>query len=274
MAHGTGRRTINAMTTVQQTHAPAGELLRNWRRRRRRSQLDLALDVGISTRHLSFVETGRSAPSADMVMRLAAELAVPLRERNQLLLAAGFAPVYGETELDAPELAPMREAVRNVLSGHDPFPALAVDRHWNLVDANAGLALFTDGVAPELLAAPANALRLALHPEGMAPKVANLGEWRAHLLGRLRRQGELTADPVLIELYDELVAYPCGDDDVHADPGDVVAPLRLHHDGEVLSFFGIVASFGTPLDITLSELAIESFFPADERTGSVLRARG
>jgi transcriptional regulator with XRE-family HTH domain len=263
------------MSTVQQTHAPIGDLLRNWRRRRRRSQLDLALDVGISTRHLSFVETGRSHPSREMVMRLAGELDVPLRERNQLLLAGGYAPVYGETELDAPELAPMRAAVRAVLDGHDPFPALAVDRHWDLVDANAGMGLFTDGVAPELLAPPVNALRLALHPDGMAPRVANLGEWRGHLLGRLHRQVELTADARLAELHDELAGYP-GDDPepaVEVPVGDVVAPLRLHHGEHVLSFFGIVASFGTPLDITLSELAIESFFPADQLTASVLRAR-
>jgi len=262
-------------TTQTQVTAPIGELLRTWRRRRRRSQLDLALDVGISTRHLSFVETGRSQPSREMVLRLTGELALPLRETNHLLLAAGYAPVYGETELDAPELAPMRQAVRDVVRGHDPFPALAVDRHWNIVEQSDGLALFIDGVSPELLEAP-NALRIALHPDGMAPRVANLAQWRGHLLGNLRRAAEMSADPVLSELYDELEAYPAdaAEDDHHVASADteLVLPLRLRHDGELLTFFGIVSSFGTPRDITLAELAIESFFPADERTAEVLRS--
>jgi transcriptional regulator with XRE-family HTH domain len=263
-------------THAATTAAPIGELLRTWRRRRRRSQLDLALDVGISTRHLSFVETGRSQPSREMVLRLTGELALPLRETNHLLLAAGYAPVYGETELDAPELAPMRRAVRDVVRGHDPFPALAVDRHWNIVERSDGLSLFIDGVAPELLRTP-NALRIALHPDGMAPRVANLAQWRAHLLGNLRRAAEMSADPVLAELYDELEAYPVhtSDDDHHvaSADSDLVLPLRLRHEGELLTFFGIIASFGTPRDITLAELAIESFFPADELTAEVLRSK-
>jgi transcriptional regulator with XRE-family HTH domain len=265
------------MTTLQgQATAPIGELLRTWRRRRRRSQLDLALDVGISTRHLSFVETGRSQPSREMVLRLTGELALPLRETNHLLLAAGYAPVYGETELDAPELAPMRQAVRDVVRGHDPFPALAVDRHWNIVEASDGLALFTDGISPQLLEAP-NALRIALHPDGMAPRVANLAQWRGHLLGNLRRASEMSADPVLSELYGELESYPFapgeGDGDVPSADAELVLPLRLRHDGELLTFFGIISSFGTPRDITLAELAIESFFPADDLTAEVLRSK-
>ena len=180
---------------------PVGALLREWRDRRRRSQLDLALEAEVSTRHLSFVETGRSAPSRDMILRLAEHLDVPLRERNRLLLAAGYAPSYAETAMSAPPMAPVRAAVRQVLEAHEPYPAVVVDRAWNLVDANQSSALFTAGVAPELVARPANVLRLALHPHGMATRIVNLGEWRAHLLGRLRRQVAQTADP-------DLTAHP------------------------------------------------------------------
>ena len=196
------------MTTVDHV-APlsVGELLRGWRERRRLSQMDLALDAEISTRHLSFVETGRSAPSRDMVLRLADQLEVPLRERNQLLLAGGYAPVYSQASLDSAVMSEVRAAVRQVLTGHEPYPAAAVDRHWNLVEANSGIALMTADVDGELLEAPPNAMRLALHPGGLAPRIANLGEWRAHLLSRLRRQVALTADPVLSELLDEVRAY-------------------------------------------------------------------
>src|SRR5512132_960939 len=186
-----------------------GEHLREWRQRRHLSQLGLAVDAEISARHLSFVETGRSAPSREMVLRLAERLEVPLRERNLLLLAAGFAPVYAHTAWDAPQLEAVRAAVRQVLTGHDPYPAVAVDRAWTLVDANASVAVLNDGVAPELLAPPANALRISLHPDGMAGRIVNLGEWRAHLLGRLRRQVALTGDAQLAQLHDELCGYPC-----------------------------------------------------------------
>jgi transcriptional regulator with XRE-family HTH domain len=265
------------MTTTTQTHASIGELLRNWRRRRRRSQLDLALDVGISTRHLSFVETGRSHPSREMILRLSGELGVGMRESNQLLLAAGYAPVYGETELDAPELAPMRRAVRDVVRGHDPFPALAVDRHWTVVERNDGLDLFLEPIDPALLQAP-NAMRIAMHPEGMQPHVANFAQWRSHLLGDLRRAADMSGDPVLADLYDECAAFPFDDDgsgehDLVPADGEVVTPLRLRHDGQILTFFGIISSFGTPRDITLAELAIESFFPADDDTSEALRRR-
>ena len=265
------------MTTVDHV-APlsVGELLRGWRERRRLSQMDLALDAEISTRHLSFVETGRSAPSRDMVLRLADQLEVPLRERNQLLLAGGYAPVYSQAALDAPEMSEVRAAVRQVLTGHEPYPAAAVDRHWNLVEANSGIALMTADVDGELLEVPPNAMRLALHPGGLAPRIANLGEWRAHLLSRLRRQVALTADPVLSELLDEVRAYPCDDDEPDVEipaVGEVFVPLRLRHgdgDGE-LAFFSTVTTFGTPLDVTVAELAIESFFPADEATSAALR---
>jgi transcriptional regulator with XRE-family HTH domain len=241
------------------------------------SQLDLALEADVSTRHLSFVETGRSQPSREMVLHLAEQLDVPLRERNGLLLAAGYAPVYAETALDAPDapnMAAVRAAVRQVLAGHEPYPAVVVDRNWTIVDANAGIALLTEGVAPELLTPPANALRVSLHPRGMAPRIANLGEWRAHLLGRLRRQVARTADPVLAALYDELRAYPCDQPAPAVEApgsGDIVVPLRLRHGERALSFFSTVATFGTPLDITVAELAIESFFPADAATAALLR---
>jgi transcriptional regulator with XRE-family HTH domain len=251
-----------------------GELLREWRERRRLSQLDLASQADISTRHLSFVETGRSAPSREMVLHLAAELDLPLRERNNLLLAAGYAPVYAERALDAPQLAAVRAAVRQVLAGHEPYPAGVVDRGWNLVDANASLMLLSAGAAAHLLAPPVNVLRLSLHPDGVAPRIVNLGEWRAHLLGRLRRQIAFTADSDLTALYAELREYPC--DQVVPEvelpgPGDVVVPLRLRAAGGELTFFSTVSTFGTPLDVTVAELMIESFFPADAGTAAVLR---
>ena len=251
-----------------------GDLLREWRERRRLSQLDLSIEAEISTRHLSFVETGRSAPSRDMVLRLADRLDVPLRERNQLLLAAGYAPVYGESPLDAPALTEVRAAVRQVLAGHEPFPALAADRLWRLVDANAAMALFTEGVSVGLLRPPANVLRLALHPDGLAPRIVNLGEWRAHLLGRLRRQVALTGDPELTELAGELDDYPCDQPEPEVElpgAGDVFVPLKLRHPRGELSFFSLVSTFGTPLDVTVAELVIESFFPADPHTAAVLR---
>jgi transcriptional regulator with XRE-family HTH domain len=252
-----------------------GELLRRWRGLRRLSQFELALGSGISARHLSFVENGRSAPSRDMILRLAEELDLPLRERNHLLLAAGYAPVYSEATLDSPEMTAVREAVRQLLTGHEPYPAVVVDRSWNLVDANESVALFTEGADPELLTPPANVLRISLHPDGMAPRIANLGEWRAHLLGRLRRQVALTSDPDLARLLNELRAYPCDQPEPKVEvpgPGDIVVPLRIRREGQELVFFSTVATFGTPLDVTVAELAIESFFPADPETAAILRS--
>ncbi len=254
---------------------PVGELLRGWREHRRLSQLQLAIQADISTRHLSFVETGRAKPSREMVLHLAEELDVPLRERNRLLLAAGYAPVYRERGLDEEPMSAVREAVRQVLGGHDPYPAIVVDRRWNLVDANAAAAgLFTTVLPPELLAPPANVLRASLHPEGLAPHIVNLGEWRAHLLGRLRRQATLTGDEDLTVLYQELRDYPCEQPEPLVEvpgPGDVTVVMRLRHPEGVLSFFTTVATFGTPLDVTVAELIIEAFFPADAVTGELLR---
>lgn len=258
---------------------PVGELLRGWRERRRLSQLDLSIQAGISTRHLSFVETGRATPSRDMIIRLAEQLDVPLRERNHLLLAAGYAPVYAETGMDTARMSAVRAAIRQVLAGHEPYPAVVVDRSWNLVDANAPVALLTASAAADLLAPPVNVLRLSLHPEGLAPRIVNLDQWRAHLLGRLRRQITLTADPELAGLYDELRGYaphppadqPAPEPEIPG-PDDLVVPLRLRHASRELAFFSIVATFGTPLDITLDELAIESFLPADPETAAALQA--
>jgi transcriptional regulator with XRE-family HTH domain len=252
---------------------PVGHLLREWRQRRRMSQLDFAVEAEISSKHLSFLETGRSQPSREMVLHLAELLDVPLRERNSLLIAAGFAPVFKEHALSDPELQPAREAVDLVLKGHQPYPAIAVDRHWQLVAANDAARYFMAGVLPALLTSPLNVLRITLHPDGMAPRIVNLGEWRAHLLARLRRQVEVSADATLAELYKELSAYPAP---AHvAEPaGSSVAfavPFRLATDAGVLSFISTTTVFGTPVDVTLSELALETFFPADPATAATLR---
>jgi transcriptional regulator with XRE-family HTH domain len=252
-----------------------GQLLRRWRDHRRLSQMELALEADVSTRHLSFVETGRSQPSREMIVRLAEHLDVPLRERNELLLAAGYAPAYPETEMDAQRMAAVRAAVRQVLAGHAPYPALVVDRHWEMLEANAGVAFLLEGVAPEQLEPPVNALRLSLHPDGLAPRIVNLGEWRAHILDRLRRQATATADPQLATLLAELRGYPCAQEEPAVElpgPGDIIVPLRLRHGDDELRLMSIVSTFGTPLDVTVQELSIEAFFPADEATGDVLRA--
>jgi transcriptional regulator with XRE-family HTH domain len=260
-------------------NATVGQLIRQWRTRRRMSQLDLAAEAQISQRHLSFVESGRAVPSRDMVLHLAEQLDVPLRERNHLLLAAGLAPSFSERTLDDPSLAPAMAAVQLVLKGHEPNPAIAVDRHWNMVAANAAIAPFLQGVEePSLLAPPVNVLRLSLHPKGLAPRIANLNEWRGHLIHRLRRQNDAVADPVLIELESELSSYPGaarGAPAVRAKNCAAIAvPLRLEMAGEVLSFISTITIFGTPLDVTLSELAVESFFAADARTAETLRKMG
>ena len=254
-----------------------GAQLREWRQRRRLSQLDLAGEADVSTRHLSFVETGRSMPSREMVLRLADRLEVPLRERNRLLTAAGFAPMYGERRLDDPALKAAREAVELVLKGHEPYPALAIDRHWSLVSYNRAVLPLLAGIAPALLEAPINVLRLSLHPDGLAPRIVNLAQWRAHLLARLRQQVTVSADPVLAALADELRAYPASVDDAHEPiEAGVVVPLMLQTPGGRLSFISTTTVFGTPLDITLAELAIESMFPADPQTAQMLAsaARG
>jgi transcriptional regulator with XRE-family HTH domain len=252
-----------------------GEHLKAWRLRRRMSQLDLALEAQISTRHLSFLETGRSRPSREMVLNLAERLDVPLRERNVWLAAAGYAPIFGERPLDHPALAAARAAIDLVLAAHEPYPAAAVDRRWNLVSANLAVRLLLGGVARRLLQPPVNVLRLALHPEGLAPHILNLGEWRTHLLARLRRQIELTADAALIDLLRELEGYPAPRGSRHAvddrAAAEVVLPLRLETEHGLLSLFGTITVFGTPVDVTVAELALECFYPADPATAEILR---
>jgi transcriptional regulator with XRE-family HTH domain len=253
------------------TVVPLGSLLKDWRRRRRLSQLDLALEAGVSARHLSFVETGRSKTSREMVLHLAEQLDVPLRDRNHMLLAAGFAPAYEERAIDAPEMAPVREALDRVLAGHEPYPAVVVDRWWNLVAANRSIALFTDDAAAHLLAPPVNVLRLALHPDGLARRVVNLAEFRAHLLDRLHRQVALTGDDRLAALGEEVTAYPGGEQTLHQHEAGIAVPVRVRAGGDTeLAFFSTIATFGTAVDITLAELAIEAFFPADDATAAYL----
>lgn len=252
---------------------PIGDLLRHWRQKRHLSQLDLALEAEISTRHLSFVETGRAQPSRDMILRLAERLEVPLRERNALLIAAGFAPKYQERGLDDPALGAARQAVDTILRAHEPWPALALDRHWNMVMANAAVAPLLTGIDAALLTPPVNVLRLSLHPGGLAPRIVNLGEWRSHLLARLQRQIEVSGDAVLADLREELRALPAPLGPApHGDGGAVAMPLRLKVPGGELSFISTTTVFGTPVDITLSELALETLFPADEATAAALRA--
>src|SRR5215471_16487558 len=248
-----------------------GEHLREWRQRRHLSQLDLAVDAEISARHLSFVETGRSTPSRDMVLKLAERLDVPLRERNVLLVAAGFAPAFPQRPLDDPALKSARQAIDLVLRAHEPNPALAYDRHWNLVTANRMVAPLLDGIPQRLLGQPFNVLRLAFHPEGLAPRTVNLAEWCAHLLERLHRQCEATADPQLLKLYDDLRAFKIPARSAPITTDGVAIPFKMRYEGEVLSFISTTMVFGTPVDITLSELALETFFPADELTAARMR---
>jgi transcriptional regulator with XRE-family HTH domain len=263
---------------MQVVARPVGDHLREWRQRRRLSQLDLALEAEISTKHLSFLETGRAMPSRDMVLHLAGRLDVPLRERNLLLLSAGYAPVFSERSLDDPGLGAARKAVDLVLAGHEPYPALAIDRHWTLITANTAVAPLLVGVRASLLEPPVNVLRLSLHPEGLAPRIVNLQEWRAHLLDRLRHQIDVTADAVLIDLLTELRGFPAPQtragvkSDKRADYAGIAIPFRLATDAGILSFLSTTTVFGTPVDVTLSELALESFFPADAETAERLRA--
>jgi transcriptional regulator with XRE-family HTH domain len=255
-----------------------GGLLRDWRQRRRLSQLDLAVEAEVSARHLSFVETGRSRPSRELVLHLAEHLDIPLRERNPLLMAAGYAPVYHRTPLDAEEMGPVRAALDKILGGHEPFPAVVVDAGWDLVSANrAAMEILTEGVSTDLLAPPVNALRLSLHPDGLAPRIHNLAEYGAHLLARLDRQAAASASAELVALGRELRGYP-GVVEGPESPADSAAalfvPLVLDRPGgERWTFFSTIATFGTALDLTVAELAIESFFPADEPTATALRRR-
>jgi transcriptional regulator with XRE-family HTH domain len=254
----------------------AGALLREWRQRRNLSQLELALRSAVSARHLSFIETGRARPSREMVLHLAERLDVPLRDRNRLLLAAGFAPVFGERSLDESDMAPVREALERFLSAHEPYPAVVVNRHWNIVAANRGVAYVCSGVAAELLAPPSNALRIALHPDGLAPQITNLADWGGYLLARLRRQIEATGDPDLQALYGELFAYPgVATEDDRADaptPNDIMLKHELRLADKDLTLFCTFTTFGTARDLTLAELTIVAFYPANRQTAEALVA--
>lgn len=267
---------MNAHTASARTERTqpvhVGDHLREWRQRRHLSQLDLAGDAEISARHLSFVETGRAAPSREMVLKLAERLEVPLRERNVLLVAAGYAPAFPQRSLDDPALKSARAAIELVLKAHEPYPALAIDRHWNLVSANRMVMPLLQGIAPHLLGQPINVLRLAFHPEALAARTVNLAEWCGHLLERLHRQCEATADPGLLKLHAELKAYPIPARSGPLSSDNVAIPFKLRLNGEVLSFISTTMIFGTPVDITLSELALETFFPADELTAERIRS--
>ncbi|MGE5697097.1 MAG: helix-turn-helix domain-containing protein [Candidatus Sericytochromatia bacterium] len=265
-------RTIRPSHTDVVTAAPTtpfGELLREWRQRRRLSQLDLALAANVSSRHVSFVETGRSTPSRAMVLRLAAALDVPAREQNHLLVAAGLAPAYAERSLDDPDMVAVRDGVERVLAAYEPFPCLVVDRRWRVVRFNAGTAVLLDGVAAHLLDEP-NALRIALHPDGLAPRIRNLAEWRYHVAGRLRREIAAGGPAQLSSLLDEIVSYPGGFAD-SVNLGGVAVPLQMYTtSGRLLTFLSTVTTFGTALDLTVAELSIEAFLPADDETAAAL----
>jgi transcriptional regulator with XRE-family HTH domain len=254
-------------------YGSVGPLLREWRGRRRLTQLELALDAGVSARHLSFVETGRSKPGRDMLLAVAEQLQIPFRERNQLLLAAGHAPAFPERSLTDPELAPVREALDRVLAAHAPYPAVIFDRAWNLVAVNAPWAELAASVdiEPALLEPPINILRIGLHPRGLAPAIVNVAQWRAHFLGRLARQIAISGDDELAPLFDEVAAYPLPEGEhaaaTEAAGGEILGPVRVRTPGGgEWSFFGMFAGFDTPFEVTTSELAIELLFPADRAT--------
>jgi transcriptional regulator with XRE-family HTH domain len=254
---------------------PVGEMIREWRQRRRMSQLAFACEAEISARHLSFLETGRSRPSRDMLLHLAERLDMPYRERNALMLAAGFAPVYSETGLDNPDAAAARRAVDLVLAAHEPFPAIAVDRHWTLVAGNAALPIFLGGIPDDLLQPPVNVLRLSLHPQGLGQRIENIGEWCAHVFERLQRQIDLTNDETLSALLAELKQFPgaaAAQSGFDAEFGGLIVPLKLRTDAGTLSFFTATTVFGTAVDITFSELVIETFMPGDDFTARTVRA--
>jgi transcriptional regulator with XRE-family HTH domain len=250
---------------------PPGQLLRTWRQRRRLSQFELSLQASVSSRHLSFVETGRAKPSRELLLHLADELEIPRRERNVLLLAAGYAPIYRERSLDDDhELAPARAALDRFLRAHEPYPALILDGQYRIVSANDALDLLVEGIAADLLVPPANALRATLHPDGMAGRIVNFAEWSSHLLHRLERRAALTADPELERLHAELAAYPGVELAPPTVTSDIFVPLRLRVGGEELAFISTVSTFGTAVDITLEELTVEAFYPADAATANRL----
>jgi transcriptional regulator with XRE-family HTH domain len=257
---------------MRETHTTVGNLLKLWRERRRKSQLELSLDAEISTRHLSFVETGRAKPSREMILLLAENLQIPLRERNKILIAGNYAPIFSEKSFDDVSLAAVRTAIDLILQGHEPFPALAVDRHWNMVAANKVVPILLEDVSPKLLEDPINVLRLSLHPEGLAPKIRNFQQWRNHILKRLRKQTDDSADEGLEELFEELSSYKfegkSNGKSTQANP-EIVVPLQIESKFGLLSFISTTTIFGTPVDVTVSEIALETFFPADEQTREI-----
>ncbi|MFD4376232.1 helix-turn-helix domain-containing protein [Streptomyces sp. NPDC058486] len=271
------------MTTVV-SDTGVGPLLRGWRERRRLSQLELALRADSSARHISFVETGRSRPSEEMILRLAEHLDVPVRDRNALLLAGGYAPRYKESTLDAPELETLREGIARLLQGYEPYPALVVDGSYTVVAANQAIAMMLEGLPEHLLTPPMNVMRITLHPEGLAPRIRNLREWRGHLLAQMERQIAFARSDALRAVYEEVAAYPlpepsgsgaAGDAEDAEDPEPYpyfALPLRIEHDGRVLSFVSSISTFNTPMDVTVAELAIETLLPADPATVEYLRA--
>ncbi|WP_405783969.1 helix-turn-helix domain-containing protein [Streptomyces sp. NBC_01378] len=266
-------------TATRARQSGIGPLLREWRERRRVSQLELALRADSSARHLSFVETGRSRPSEELVLRLAEHLDVPVRERNALLLAAGYAPRFAETPLDDPSMGALREGLDRLLHGYEPYPALVVDATYTVVAANRGIAMLMEGIPESLLTPPLNAMRLTLHPEGLAPRIRNLREWRGHLLAQMERQIALDRSEALRAVYDEVKAYPVADRDGGGDVGEggeavpyFALPMVIEHDGQVLSFVSSISTFNTPMDVTVAELAIETFLPADSATVKYLRS--
>ncbi|MET7362839.1 helix-turn-helix transcriptional regulator [Streptomyces sp. NPDC005562] len=275
-ARAKGTTGDRAKGTAADHASGVGPLLRGWRERRRVSQLDLALRADSSARHISFVETGRSRPSEEFLLRLADHLDVPMRERNSLLLAAGYAPRYRETSLDDPSMGTLREGLDQLLAGYEPYPALVVDATYGVIAANRGIAMMLDGLPEHLLAPPLNAMRLTLHPEGLAPRIRNLREWRGHLLHQMERQIALRRSDALREVYEEVAAYPVADPGADAfeagtDVPYFALPLRIEHDGHVLSFISSISTFNTPMDVTVAELAIETLLPADPATAKYLR---
>ncbi|MFE2520020.1 helix-turn-helix domain-containing protein [Streptomyces mirabilis] len=260
-----------------------GPLLRGWREQRRVSQLELALRADSSARHISFIETGRSRPSEEMVLRLAEHLDVPVRERNALLLAAGYAPHYPETPLDDPSMDALRQGMERLIQGYEPYPALVVDATYTVLAANRGIAMLLEGVSESLLTPPLNAMRLTLHPEGLAPRIRNHREWRDHLLAQMERQIALDRSEPLRALYEEVAAYPVpeqeqeGEQEEDMDGGVepvpyFALPLQIEHGGRVLSFISSISTFNTPMDVTVAELAIETFLPADPATVKYLQS--
>ncbi|WP_406302121.1 helix-turn-helix transcriptional regulator [Streptomyces sp. NBC_00879] len=265
------------MTTVA-SDTGVGPLLRGWRDRRRISQLELALRADSSARHISFVETGRSRPSEEMILRLAEHLEVPVRERNALLLAAGYAPRFTETPLDDPSMGALREGIERLLRGYEPYPAIVVDGSYTVVAANRGIAMLLEGLPEHLLTPPLNAMRITLHPEGLAPRIRNLREWRGHLLAQMERQIALARSESLRALYDEVAAYPLpagSDAEERQEPAPApyfALPLQIEHEGRVLSFVSSISTFNTPMDVTVAELAIETLLPADPATVKYLQS--